>query len=523
MNGTSASEAAPPPLAKIVATLGPASDSPEMIRRLIEAGVSIFRLNFSHGSFEDHARRIKTVRDAAREMGRRGGVAVLGDLQGPKIRVGTVPALEEGGLLVAPGHDVLLAVGLEQGHRVSPTCVRLPTEYAPLVREVRPGQRVLINDVAVRMLAVERAASDGEGVLRCRVLTGGVVSTRKGINLPDSEVSAPAVTERDWEWVAWAVEHNIDFLALSFVRRAAEVRELRARLAGMCSVRPDVEEKGEAGAMIPVIAKIEKPQALAEIDAIVEAADGILVARGDLGVEMDLAQVPVVQKRLVAKADEWGKPCIVATQMLESMIASPTPTRAEVSDVANAVLDGADAVMLSGETAVGKYPVLTVEMMRRTIAATEARVRELPHEESPPARLLQSGYRTAALAHGAWHTARDLGAKAVACWSQRGGTARYLSQNGFRVPILAYSSDKRETRRMVLCRGVSAVYAPELAGASLAAWNRRVEDDLLGRGWAKPGEPVVLLAGRPLGEHGATSTMAVHYIGNAATGYMRHG
>jgi pyruvate kinase len=249
-----------------------------------------------------------------------------------------------------------------------------------------------------------------------------------------------------------------------------------------------------------------------------------MVARGDLGVEMDLAQVPVVQKRLVAKADEWGKPCIVATQMLESMIASPTPTRAEVSDVANAVLDGADAVMLSGETAVGKHPVLAVEMMRRTIAATEERVRELPQQESPPARLLQSGYRTAALAHGAWHAARDIGARAVACWSQRGGTARYLSQNGFRVPILAYSSDKRETRRMVLCRGVSAVYAPEHvggAGKSLAAWNRRVEDDLLARGWVKPGEPVVLLAGWPLGEHGSTSAMAVHYVGNPATGFMR--
>lgn len=510
-------------LAKIVATLGPASDSPEVVRRLIEAGVSIFRLNFSHGSPEEHERRLKVVREAAREAGREGGVAVLGDLQGPKIRVGEVPSAEDGGLAVAMGDDVLISAAAQRAERLSPTCVLLPTEYAPLVREARPGHRVLINDGAVRMLAVEPAPSDSSDVLRCRVMCGGVISSRKGINLPDSDVSAPAVTERDWEWVAWAVAHNVDFLALSFVRRAAEVRELRVRLAGMCSARPEADERGEGGSMIPVIAKIEKPQALAEIDAIVEAADGIMVARGDLGVEMDLAQVPVVQKRLVSKAGDWGKPCIVATQMLESMISSPTPTRAEVSDVANAVLDGADAVMLSGETAVGKYPVLAVETMRRTIAATEAWVRELPYEESPPARLVESGYRTAALAHGAWHTARDMGARAVACWSQRGGTARYLSQNGFRVPILSYSSDKRETRRMVIHRGVSAVYAPELAGATLAAWSRRVEQDLLERGWVKPGDPVVLLAGLPLGAHGATSTMAVHYIGNPATGYMRHG
>jgi len=506
-----------PTLAKIVATLGPASDSPEMIGRLIEAGVSIFRLNFSHGTPEEHKRRLDAVRQAAKDAGRR-GIAVLGDLQGPKIRLGRVPPLEEGGLVLRAGDDVLIRATDEPGVRLAPDRVVLPTQYAGLATEVEPGHRVLINDGAIRMLAVERIS---ERELRCQVLHGGVASSHKGINLPDSDVKAPAVTERDWEWVAWAVEHGLDFLALSFVRHAAEVRELRLRLAGMCSVHPEVEGRG-AGSMIPVIAKIEKPQALAEIDAILDAADGIMVARGDLGVEMDLAEVPSVQKRLIAKADEWGKPSIVATQMLESMISSPVPTRAEVSDVANAVFDGADAVMLSGETAVGRYPVLAVEAMRRTIAAAERRLAELPAEPSPPARLVASRYRTAALAHGAWHAARDVGATIVACWSQRGGTARYLSQNGFRIPILAYSSDQRETRRMSILRGVTAEYAPELEGRSLAAWNRRVERDVLERGWAKPGDPIILLAGLPLGRHGATTTIAIHYIGNLATGYLTH-
>jgi pyruvate kinase len=238
---------------------------------------------------------------------------------------------------------------------------------------------------------------------------------------------------------------------------------------------------------------------------------------------MDLAAVPVAQKRLIERADAWGKPCIVATQMLETMITSATPTRAEASDVANAVLDGADAVMLSGETAVGRHPALVVETMRRIVATTEERVAELSTAPTPPGKVLESRYRTAALAHGAWHVARDIGAKLVVVWSERGGGARYLSQTGFVIPIVAYSSDERQTRRMGLLKGVTALHARELAGGSLAAWNERVEGDLLGRGWVERGDPIVLIAGRPLGESGATNTIAIHYIGNRATGFMRHG
>ncbi len=509
-----------PTLAKIVATLGPASDSPEVIARLIEAGVSVFRLNFSHGTLDDHARRLALVREASRATDRT--IGVLGDLQGPKIRVGKLSNPDE--ITVDAGDDLVLVPG-----RFSPgesrgtggagtRTVRLPCEYEHLAADVATGHRVLINDGAIRLLAVEREDGDESSALRCRVLVGGPITSRKGINLPDSDVRTSAITERDWACVDWAVAHGVDFLALSFVRRAEEVISLKKALAQkFAAARGD----GAGGSPIPIIAKIEKPQALGDIDAIMDAADGIMVARGDLGVEMDLAQVPIVQKRLIAKADEWGKPCIVATQMLETMITAASPTRAEASDVANAILDGADAVMLSAETASGRHPTLVVETMRRIIAAAELRVIEKTTGATPSARLRQSRYRTAALAHGAWHVAHDLGARAVACWSQHGGTARYLSQTGLNLPILAYSSDERQTRRMALLRGVTAVHAEPPADGTLASWHARVEADLLARNWVKPGDPVVLLAGKPLGKQGVTNTLALHYTGNPATGFTR--
>jgi pyruvate kinase len=245
-----------------------------------------------------------------------------------------------------------------------------------------------------------------------------------------------------------------------------------------------------------------------------------MVARGDLGVEMDLAAVPVVQKRLITKADEWGKPCIVATQMLETMIENSSPTRAEVSDVANAVIDGADAVMLSAETASGKHPTLVVETMRRIIASAESHHVHGIDAPTPSARLMASKYRTAALAHGAWHVAHDIGAKLVACWSQKGGTARYLSQTGLRIPIVAYSDDEREVRRMSLLRGVTARRMDVPFSGKLADWNRAVETDLTRLGWVRPGDPIVLLAGKPLGTRGATNTLAIHYIGNPSLGFL---
>lgn len=499
-------------LAKIIATIGPASDSPEMVGKLIEAGVAVFRFNFSHGDFEAHQRRLDVVRQVSAEMDR--AVACLGDLQGPKIRVGKI---EPPGIEVRPGQDVVFragAVGASVEAGPGGEAVVLPFTYPGLVAEVEPGHKVLINDGAIRMLAVER----GRGELRCRVTIGGVVTSGKGINLPQSDISAPAISERDWECVAWAVKNAMDFLALSFVRRAEEVVELKERLAGMCPVERRTDLKGDT-ASIPVIAKIEKPQAVADIDRIVQAADGIMVARGDLGVEMDIARVPVAQKQILAACQAWGKPAIVATQMLETMIESAMPTRAEASDVANAIFDDADAVMLSAETATGKHPVLVVETMRRIIAAAEARMRELPVVSSAPAQLVATRYPTAALAHGAWQIAGDLKARAVVCWSQEGGTARYLSQNNFRIPIIAYSSSIRATRRMALLGGVTAVHCRAPASGRLAEWNEHVDKYLLASGLARKGDTILLLAGKPLGVAKATNLVAIHRVGEA-TGFM---
>lgn len=508
-------ELAPPTLAGIVATIGPASEPPDVVRRMIAAGVRVFRFNFSHGSPEDHARRLRVVREAARELDL--PVAVLGDLPGPKIRVGTVP---EPGIDLVPGDTVLIDPAATVS-AVEPGRVVLSCTLPQVATDVMPGHKVLINDGAIRLLALEQVTGPSGGpVLACRVIVGGRVSSGKGINLPTSDLHVPAMTDRDWKWAEWAVHNGIDFLALSFVRSADEVLRLKDFLAGVCSTLKDVDASG-APASIPVIAKMEKPQAVDAMESIAQAADGLMVARGDLGVEIDLAQVPVVQKRLIACADSWGKPCIVATQMLESMTTAAIPTRAEASDVANAILDGADAVMLSGETAVGKHPTLVVETMRRIIAAAEGRLREAPHVASPPRRAVEIQHRTAALAHAAWHAARDYGAVAVAAWSQWGGVARYLAQTGFRVPVLAYSSSEIQTRRMALLKGVWARRMDAPGGRDeLIAWNQRVDSDLLAKGMAREGDPVVLVAGRPLGVRGATNTLALHRVGDRSGGFL---
>lgn len=508
-------ESLPAMLAKIVATIGPASDSPEMVRKLIEAGVSVFRFNFSHGDFAAHGKRLATVRAIAKEMGR--PIACLGDLQGPKIRVGKCP---DGGLGVASGHDVIFRVGMPEARfeRASggEEIAVFPVTYEKLISEVEPGHKVLVNDGAIRMLAVERSAERGE--LRCRVIVGGLVTTGKGINLPQSNISAPAITDKDWECARWAAENDMDFVALSFVRRAEEVTELKDRLAQMARERRGGQADDPA-AWIPVVAKIEKPQALADLDRIVQAADGVMVARGDLGVEMDIARVPVSQKEIVAKCAEWGKPCIVATQMLETMIENAVPTRAEASDVANAIFDGADAVMLSAETATGRHPALVVDTMRRIVAAAETRLASIPQVATPPKKFVERHSAIAALAHGAWHIAQDVKARAIVVWSQWGGSARYLSQNGFQIPIVAFSSDERATRRMALLGGVTAVLTPPPATGTLKEWNEQADSYLLANGLAKPGDSIVLLAGKPLGVSKRVNSIAVHRVGETASGW----
>ena len=507
-----------PLLTTIVATIGPASDSPDMVRRLIESGVAVFRFNFSHGDLEAHGRRLATVRKVAASLGR--SIACLGDLQGPKIRVGKVPAglgrpHPSGGsaIDVTAGQDVVFKQGIDEAslrqgdHGVEAV---LPVTFQPLVDEVEAGHKVLINDGAIRMLAIGR---DAPGELRCRVVIGGAISSGKGINVPQSSLSAPAITERDWECARWAAANDLDYLALSFVRSARDVEQLRAGLDAMKGVQPG--RGPDEGAWIPIIAKVEMPEAVACLDEVVAAADGIMVARGDLGVEMDIAQVPVVQKRIVRTCREFGKPCIVATQMLESMIEQASPTRAEATDVANAVFEGADAVMLSAETATGRHPVTVVETMARIIRFAESHM-EPATEHTHPSRMADQHKGTAALAHGAWRIARDISARAVVVWSQAGGTARYLSQNRFAIPIIAYSSDPAACRRMALLRGVTPVQMQPPASGTISAWAALVDESLMQMGVAQMGEAIVLLAGRPLGQAKRTNTLAIHRIGGDA-------
>lgn len=491
-----------PTIARIVATIGPSSDSPEMVRRLITLGVRVFRFNFSHGSFEEHAARLKVVRSVARDMDR--PIAVMADLPGPKIRCGKVPG---DGIMLSVGQEVVFTNEIDlarveeiNGRRIA----YIPTTYPQLTDEVHVGQRVLLNDGAVRMLVT----SEGEGRVHCQVTVGGLITSGKGINLPETNLSAPAVGDHDWEICQWAVAHDLDFIAMSFVRRADEVRDLRRRLEGICAIDKGTAER--SGSRIPIVAKVEKPQAVANIAEIAEAADVVMVARGDLGVEMDIAQTPVAQKQIIEACKRAGTSIIVATQMLETMITSASPTRAEASDVANAVFDGADAVMLSGETAVGAHPDLVVDTMTRIIRAAEDRLAALPQRATPPAMFAQQKSRVAAIAHGAWHIATDFGAEMVVCWSQQGTSARFLSQNNFRIPIVAYSSDERFTRRMAILGGVSPLRRDPPGGFS--DFVKLVETDLLEIGWVRPGTKIIILGGEPFGKPHSTSSVVAHVV-----------
>lgn len=496
-------------LTTIVATLGPATSTVESIGALIDAGASIFRLNFSHGRREEHEARLTAIRSAGERSGR--PIGVLGDLQGPKIRVGRIGRDMDESLELVAGSEVLFERGdsvTDPQDSASAAPIRLTCTYERFIDDVLPGHRVLLDDGAIRLLAVERS----EDQLRCTVVHGGRLVSRKGINLPDTMVRLPALDERDLEWVEWAVEHDVDFLALSFVQSAADIDDLRRRVDAIATARE------LRGFRMSIVAKIERPQAVENIESITQAADAVMIARGDLGVEMDMAQVPVVQKRLIAICRSWGKPSIVATQMLQSMIESPIPTRAEASDVANAILEGADAVMLSGETAVGRYPTVTVETMRRIAQAAEGYVAEQPPSDTAPRRLIESGYRTAALAHGVWYIARDNRARCLVVWSQAGGGARYLSQNDFTIPIAAFSSDRRALRQMALLRGVYPVHL-DPPPSSLAAWTVHVDRWLVEHEWAVAGDRVVLIAGSPLGVAGVTNALALHEVGSRDTGF----
>jgi len=467
---------------KIVATLGPASDTSEMIEALLDDGVDVFRLNFSHGSLEGHAEVLARINAARARHGHR--AAVMGDLCGPKIRIG---AIAPEGQMLRAGERVVIRLGQAPG-----TAHEFGTNYDALVAEVAAGQRVLIDDGQIMLRVAEKHADR----VVARVVSGGPVYSHKGVNLPDTQVRAPSITEEDWRCVDWAIAHELDYLALSFVRRADEIRQLKNTLR-------------QAEADIKVIAKIEKPQAVAHLEEIVQAADGVLVARGDLGVEMQLAEVPLIQKRITALGRRLGKPVIVATQMLQSMIENATPTRAEINDVANAIFDFADAVMLSGETAVGKHPRAAVEAISQVAAVTEA---YLEQEKGPRPRMESEAelLTTAAMARSVAQIVEDTAAKWVVCWTQTGSAGRLLSKARIGAPILALTSNRRIAQQMALHYGVIPRYEPLPGGISeLVA---RADAFLLAKGWAQAGDAIVVVAGRPLGDVGTTNTILLHTV-----------
>ncbi|MFD9790534.1 pyruvate kinase [Streptomyces sp. NPDC059070] len=468
--------------AKIVCTLGPATDTYDQIKALVEAGMDVARFNLSHGGYADHEERYQHVRKASDETGR--SVGVLADLQGPKIRLGR---FHEGPVLLERGDEFTITVEDVQGDRH--IC---GTTYSGLAEDVTPGERILVDDGKV---ALEVVGVDGPRV-RTRVAEGGMVSDHKGLNLPGVAVSVPALSEKDVEDLRWALRIGVDIIALSFVRSGRDIEDVHRVM-------------DEEGRRVPVIAKIEKPQAVESIDDIVAAFDGIMVARGDLGVEMPLEQVPIVQKRAIKLAKRNAKPVIVATQMLDSMIDNSRPTRAEASDVANAVIDGTDAVMLSGETSVGKYPVETVRTMSRIVTAAEEDVlaKGLPPltERSKPRT--QGG----AVARAAAEMGDFLNAKYLVAFTQSGDTVKRLSRYRSPIPLLAFTPDPATRSQLNLTWGVETFLGPHVD--STDAMVAQVDEQLLKIGRCRRGDIVVITAGSPPGVPGSTNLVRVHHIG----------
>ena len=470
--------------AKIVATLGPASSDPETIQRLLAAGVDVARLNFSHGRLEDHADVLDRLRAASRRLVK--AVAVLQDLQGPKIRTGALKAGKVGVLLEAGQETVITTEGDFPGDEKL-----VSTTYRHLAEDVRPGDRLLVDD---GLLELRVLATDGVRA-RCEVVEGGVLKEHKGINLPGVALRAEVMSEKDRRDLAFGLAHGVDYVALSFVRTPEDV--------GLC--RAEMERFGR---VVPIIAKIEKPEAIDSIDGIIAAADGIMVARGDLGVEIQPERVPSIQKVILRKSNAAGKPVIVATQMLESMIEHPRPTRAEASDVANAIWDGADAVMLSGESASGRYPLLAVQMMDRIVREAEHHLQlgkiPAPDVWSGPAPF------NAVVAGAAVRAAHEAQAVAIVCFTLAGTTARLLAHHRPTVPVIAFSPDQSIRRRSALYWGVVPKVMEPIRNADLMC--EMVSDRLLTDELAKAGDRVVVVFGSPLGVPGATNSIRLHQI-----------
>jgi pyruvate kinase len=466
---------------KIVATIGPASSTRPMLEKLVEAGMNVARLNFSHGSYETHVEVIRAIRSISRTLSR--PVGILLDLQGPKIRVGQL----EGGEPVRLKRNQPFAI---TNREVVGTAEMVSTTYQQLVNDVRKGDTILLDDGLIR-LQVEKCRRH---TVACRVVNGGWLKEKKGINLPGVPVSAPSLTEKDRRDVNFGIKNGVDFFALSFVRAADDLRQIKSILT-------------RQGAAIPVIAKIEKPEAVDNLEAILDVADGVMVARGDLGVELRPEQVPTIQKRIIHTATSRNKPVITATQMLETMSTNPIPTRAEASDVANAIIDGTDAVMLSGETASGRYPIKAVRMMVRIAREAESSpfMGYNIHYDRDPADLV-----THAVAQSAVNILHEIDGRCIVAFSVSGKTSKQISKQRPFAPVYAFTSSQATYNRLSLLWGITPMYIPEIDGArrliasseNLLMEKKRVAQDDL----------IVLVIGMGLKE-GSTNVIKIHRVG----------
>ncbi|MDX1439507.1 MAG: pyruvate kinase [Rubricoccaceae bacterium] len=471
---------------KIVCTLGPATSSRKAIKALIGAGMDVARLNFSHGTHSDHEKLINIVREEARAAGKR--VPILQDLQGPKIRIGT---MKKGGVLLRKGDSlVLTSEPMEKG-----TKKKVYVSYPALAREVQVGGRILVDDGHIEL----EIADVKQGEVQTEVIVGGVLRSRKGVNLPAIRTSSPSLTEKDLKDLEFGLSHDVDFVALSFVRSGDDVEALLERIEA-------------SGKNVGVIAKIEKPEAVTDFDAILSRSDAIMVARGDLGIEIPMQEVPVVQKQLIRKCLQAAKPCITATQMLDSMIENPRPTRAEASDVANAVLDGSDAVMLSGETASGKHPIRAVEVMDEIVRSVENQRRRLGGQEATNEPDQTDAQITQAISYTAVRLAEEVDAKALCCLTHSGATAKAIASHRPEVPIFAFTEDEKVASRMSLLWGTRGLLIQNQNYTDMAV--KAVHAKLLEYDLAELGERIVVTAGLPLPAKGLTNMVHVGTLGD---------
>ena len=464
---------------KIVCTLGPASSDYETIKAMVEAGMDVARLNFSHGDHSTHLHYIQTIRQVSRDLGR--PIAILQDLQGPKIRVGEI---EDGVVLNAEDETTITM------DDVVGTAARFSSTYKSLVRDVNVGDPILINDGLLKLRVEEINGSD----IHCQVVYGGSLTSHKGINLSCSSISTPPLTDKDKEDLEFGLNQEVDYVALSFVRQAADLEQVR-------------ELVKRAGKPTHIIAKVERHEAVVEMDSIVSAADGVMVARGDLGVEMLLEKVPQIQKSLIQICHHHLKPVITATQMLESMIHNPRPTRAEVSDIANAILDGTDALMLSGETSIGKYPVEAVKTMARIAETTEARLTM----SSDYLNGFDDNTISTAVGHAACQLAQNIKAKSIICFTEHGFSTRVLSKYRQLIPVIAVTPTELVQRRLLLYWGVKSLQLEEVSNTD--AMIVLAEQAALKHGLVEKGDIVVMIAGLPLAITGVTNLIKAHRIG----------